>query len=254
MASFQNVIYALAFVAHVFEVHALSRDHLYVKSLLTSLPDQRADNSFFILDANHDGRVDQAEVFAYAKSQGIEGSSTAQEFAALDANHDGNLDVGELDAAMNPASHQASMLDASVRPSIGETRLEQQALNFNSAQQKEVTIGSTAAFEAANIAEQLTLEETYLQEASALDLAATKLRSDYTSLKSSTMQRALKAAADAANRMTQKTLVSLTRLEEAAKESEMQAAMLHARSTGDLKSADELMRIADVGIKGSSFD
>lgn len=98
---------------------------------------------------------------------------------------------------------------------------------------------------AKSIVEQLALEERQEQEAQRLERLAAELRANSTSMARFAMQQAMDAGAKAATAKASELLGTLTRLEDAAKDAEVEAAILRAKSKAEVRQADELMSVAN---------
>lgn len=69
-----------------------------------ALPESATAEAIRALDTDHSGKVEKAEVEAFASSQGLSADEVRAEFADLDTNHDGELEADEITNTLNSAS------------------------------------------------------------------------------------------------------------------------------------------------------
>lgn len=249
------------------------------RGFLAAPPDQAASRTLATLDSNHDGRVDPSEVAQFAASQGLDAETATKEFASLDSNGDGVLEMSELAVAlgdgsdeqpeapeqtmqsrpaqlmpvapaapMAPPQFQATQQmwlprQPATMPQEGATML---AAGAGFQGQVDAGTSQVNAQEAAKtIVDQLALEEREEQEAQRLERFSAELRANATSTARNAMERATQAGERAAKAKATELMKTLTRLEDAARDAEVEAAVLRAKSKADVRQADELMSVAN---------
>lgn len=244
--------------------------------------------TFQTLDTNHNGYVDPTEVTLFATSQGLDAASASKEFATLDANGDGTLDASELSNALGvetptsvatgtsaqiqpvatqaqPASMQAQPVATQAQPVVMQAppvalsapaaeslssaqpmaaQVNSQALSIQ-ASQNQVAAQSAAI----KIVEQISLETRDEEQAQELDRQVAEFRANSTTMSKVAVQSAMKAASEAANRTASQVLQALLKLEQQAKQAEVEAAGLRAKAKAELIQANEFMAIAGVALQ-----
>lgn len=244
--------------------------------------------TFQTLDTNHNGYVDPTEVTLFATSQGLDAASASKEFATLDANGDGTLDASELSNALGvetptsvatgtsaqiqpvatqaqPASMQAQPVATQAQPVVMQAppvalsapaaeslssaqpmaaQVNSQALSIQ-ASQNQVAAQSAAT----KIVEQISLEARDEEQAQELDRQVAEFRANSTTMSKVAVQSAMKAASEAANRTASQVLQALLKLEQQAKQAEVEAAGLRAKAKAELIQANEFMAIAGVALQ-----
>jgi len=210
---------------------------------LRAKPDQAA-SILDGIDVNHDGQADLSEVAAFATRQGLDVESTKRDFSGMDINHDGLLNLQEISTALS-SINESPASSADMKPVQTEPILKEQPVDVPYLKLSQHELADTSV---SSIAEQLSLEQLLLSEASELDRQAQELLAQKKALQEDITSRAMAAAMKTANAESSKFLTSITNLEEQAKSAETQAAMLRAKLRAELKQADELMKIAGVAL------
>jgi len=241
------------------------------------------------LDANGDGIVSPTEVTAFAMSQGLDARQASQEFQTMDSNADGTLDSKELAAALGATptdsvqSGVAPATPVSTGVAFPQQQQQQQQLpnsyaapapvqlpaeGTQAARATAATAASpsgptdekappqsfletrTSAKKAASeVVKQLSLEASEESKAEEFSTRAAELRANASSIARMASEQALKAGAQAAQKMAQQLLDKISKLEQQAKEDEVEAAQLRAKSQADIMHADQLMAVADSALK-----
>merc|ERR1719329_1761846 len=216
------------------------------------------------LDINRDGHVDSSEINAFAKAQGYDAAPTMQEFVGLDADHDGYLDMTELSGALSseaaapptvassdaaaPVQQEAVLSKAqpvqltALPATETQTAASSEAPGPQSSVTQSVLLGEqheTQSNEpdvqaaASRIARELSIQSKKENDARFLDRKAAELRANSTALTRQTVQHVLDAGSVAASRKASQLLQTLGKLEDEAKEAEVQAAALRAKSRAE---------------------
>jgi len=102
---------------------------------------------------------------------------------------------------------------------------------------------------ASEVVKQLSLEASEESKAEEFSTHAAELRANASSIARMASEQALKAGAQAAQKMAQQLLDKISKLEQQAKEDEVEAAQLRAKSHADITHADQLMAVADSALK-----
>jgi len=102
---------------------------------------------------------------------------------------------------------------------------------------------------ASEVVKQLSLEASEESKAEEFSTRAAELRANASSIARMASEQALKAGAQAAQKMAQQLLDKISKLEQQAKEDEVEAAQLRAKSQADIMHADQLMAVADSALK-----
>jgi len=102
---------------------------------------------------------------------------------------------------------------------------------------------------ASEVVKQLSLEASEESKAEEFSTRAAELRANASSIARMASEQALKAGAQAAQKMAQQLLDKISKLEQQAKEDEVEAAQLRAKSHADITHADQLMAVADSALK-----
>jgi hypothetical protein len=83
----------------------------------SAVGDAKLADTVRALDTNGNGKVDQSELTAFAKSQGLSSDEVLTDFQELDANHDGALDSSEIGPLFGAsAAEDASDTEVNVAP------------------------------------------------------------------------------------------------------------------------------------------
>jgi len=235
------------------------------------------------LDLNRDGHVDSLEISAFAKAQGYDAAPTVQEFMGLDADHNGYLDMTELSSALSSvaaAPPAVALSDAAapvqqeavlskVQPvqltalplTETQTAASNEAPGPGTAVSQSVLLGEQhetqskeldAQAAASRIASELSIQAKKENNARFLDLKAAELRANSTALTRQTVQRVLEVGSEAARLKSSQLLQTLSKLEDEAKEAEVQAAALRAKSRAELEQASDFMTIANAALGTSN--
>ena len=131
------------------------------------------------LDTDKSGRVEKAEVEAFAHTQGLSVQEVQAEFGTLDVNHDGELDANEISRTLydKDVNHGAvSALNAAVPPLPVPPlpdRTDKQAVEEVAKQHAGRTLAEVFSREAAK---SLTRQDEDVQKATSLEEAARALR------------------------------------------------------------------------------
>jgi len=135
-------------------------------------------------------------------------------------------------------------------------KLDSEGSELTATKSKESSLESSEQSAAGRLAQelsqQLSLETTREHQAEQLDHLAAELRANATSVARQTQQKALEAGSQAAKRETSHIMKQLADLEDKAKESEVEAAKLRAKSKAELQQADSFMAVADAALKGDT--
>jgi len=239
------------------------------------------------LDANGDGIVSPTEVTAFAMSQGLDARQASQEFQTMDSNADGTLDSKELAVALGTTPTDSVQVAPATPVSTGvalpQQQQQQQQLPSSYAAPAPVQLPTegtqaarataataaspsgpavekaplqsfletrTSAKKAASeVVKQLSLEASEESKAEEFSTRAAELRANASSIARMASEQALKAGAQAAQKMAQQLLDKISKLEQQAKEDEVEAAQLRAKSQADIMHADQLMAVADSALK-----
>jgi len=102
---------------------------------------------------------------------------------------------------------------------------------------------------ASEVVKQLSLEASEESKAEEFSTHAAELRANASSIARMASEQALKAGAQAAQEMARQLLDKISKLEQQAKEDEVEAAQLRAKSQADIMHADQLMAVADSALK-----
>jgi len=102
---------------------------------------------------------------------------------------------------------------------------------------------------ASEVVKQLSLEASEESKAEEFSTRAAELRANASSIARMASEQALKAGAQAAQEMARQLLDKISKLEQQAKEDEVEAAQLRAKSHADITHADQLMAVADSALK-----
>lgn len=173
------------------------------------------------LDTDKSGRVEKAEVEAFANAQGLSVEEVQAEFGTLDANHDGELDATEISRTLydKDANHGVvSALHAAVPPLPDRT--DEQAVKEVAKQRAGRTLAEVFSREAAK---SLTKQDEDVQKAAALEEAARALRGQAAEIRRTAATQTEKAAADAATDVFQKAEGQVHQLEKETAEAAEQA-------------------------------
>jgi len=238
------------------------------------------------LDANGDGIVSPTEVTAFAMSQGLDARQASQEFQTMDSNADGTLDSKELAVALGTTPTDSVQVAPATPVSTGVALPQQQQqqqlpssyaapapvqLPTEGTQAARATAATaaspsgpavekaplqsfletrTSAKKAASeVVKQLSLEASEESKAEEFSTRAAELRANASSIARMASEQALKAGAQAAQEMARQLLDKISKLEQQAKEDEVEAAQLRAKSHADITHADQLMAVADSALK-----
>jgi len=208
------------------------------------------------LDTNQDGQVELNEVSSFAIAKGLDYAATVKEFASFDANHDGKLNAAELAGALGlpPPAPPATPAETRPRTSALASRIATLLSRAPSAKSgvtsslsnEESFMQRAAAVSA--MGNQLALEVSRGQEALDLERKAAEARAQLTVLQVHTAERAQEASAAAAKAMAEQLAQNLTSLEGEALRAEVRAAALRAKMEADIKQVSDLSSIVKVGL------
>jgi len=204
-------------------------------------PDATAE-AIQALDTDKSGRVEKAEVEAFAHAQGLSVEEVQAEFGTLDANHDGELDANEISrtlydkevshgavGAVNPAA--PVLVDHTIKPVLNAAapplpdRTDKQAVEEVAKQRAARTLAEVFSREAAK---SLTKQDQDGQKASSLEESARALRGQAAEIRRTAMMQTAKAAADAATDVFQKAEGQVHQLEKDTAEAAEQASKQRA--------------------------
>jgi hypothetical protein len=234
------------------------------------------------LDANGNGKVDQSELTGFAKSQGLSSEEVLADFKELDVNNDGALDSSEIgplfgmadttdttvsDASTDGAS-PSKTLAAGVEsaPATQKTKLSSKdtaSARPTSASQDKIPLDldlvalerdaqtSAGGVIASRLAQRaqvlLARSEADEKKAQTFDAAVRTLRSNATNLAKMANQETRKAALEASDAVSHKSMAKLTQLQKDEQKSE-EAADEHREQA---KKAMERVRTAQASLRNS---
>mmetsp|Transcript_6876 Transcript_6876/g.12320 ORF Transcript_6876/g.12320 Transcript_6876/m.12320 type:complete len:277 (-) Transcript_6876:53-883(-) len=236
-----------------------------------------ASQAIDTLDADRDGVIQPEEVAEFAADQGLDVAAVNREFAGLDSNADGVLSAAEVAVALQgvkasaPANEApAALLEDSESESLAagahhlhalESELDLEDSNdqafgmFDTGGHGDVSFVDSKSSEslAANIVQDLKIEET--QEAQARDLfrKSSEMRSKVISLSESTKEKAAEVSAHAVHEKTDQLIHSLNKLTKEALAAEEKAAAYRAKSRTELRTARELMAAANSALQSRNM-
>lgn len=216
------------------------------KGFLESRPDQLAVRALLTLDSNEDSMVDMTELRQFAQKQGLSIDATQLEFQGLDQNGDSFLDAGELSAAMGSPTESPKLVEAKQRKAELPAMQIPRNLTVQGSSRRNETLA------ARKLAEALATQQRLVREASDLEKQAAERRAQHVSLKSQTEAHAGDAAAAAAKKASDAILLKLAKLQDEARTTEMQVAMLRSRSYSSMKYAGSLVLVSDAAWQGGS--
>lgn len=210
--------------------------------LRQGLPDQVVARSLLTLDTNHDGCIDPREVTAFATAQGLDAASASREFTSFDTNGDGVLDSKEIAAALGVVS--PSSLSPAPLDSWGARAEDSSAADGLQGQ-------SPASLQilASTLVKQLALQAAAENEAQALEHRSADLRANATALAREAKEQAILVADQAAKAKAAELLKTILELDERAKEAEVEAASLRAKTQAEQVQGDGLMAVADDALR-----
>jgi len=237
-----------------------------LRQMIQAEPNE-AQQALRSLDTNGDGRVGFDEVAAFAKSKGLDYSSTLSEFASFDADRDGSLDARELAGAlgipMPPAEPVPALPPAPMQVPAAPNKLGGNLLTLAShmanvgrlttREMDAEPAASTQTFTAraaslAEVADGLDLEVRKEQEAVVLDRQAADLRAKAMELARTRAQEAREASALAAKQRAEELFKNITELEDKASRAEVAAAVLRAKVKAEMQEVDDISLVASSGI------
>lgn len=209
-----------------------------------SHPSEAALHTMASLDTNQDNFADRDEIAAFALQRG-QPAPDESEFFALDANHDGRLDVAELQVALGlPAG--GGPVTAQESEATQEGSLAQPSSPRSVDKKQSVAVAAPKAQIAASlISTQLQIQASKEREAQRLETLVLELRANASSMAREVSRSVMDAGARAAANATEGLLSQLKLLEDEAQQAEVQAAELHARSTAQLRAANDFMVVAN---------
>jgi hypothetical protein len=242
-------------------------------------PSDPAARTLLALDKNSDGRIDPAEIAAFATLQGMDATAAAKEFSSIDMNNDGVLDSAELQRVFGaPAAPQVAVSVPAAPSSVAPTQLNPvQPVDANgilstdaalSAIIAEPTLPQLQAPSTANailadtsrdsaqraaqqVTEQLKIEQSEEQQAREFDRKAMDLLASSNALAKATVQAATDASSKAATKKTQEIMTQIAKLDTQMEKAELTSAALHAKSKMEQEQANALMNAADQALSHS---
>lgn len=239
------------------------------------------------LDTNGNGKVDQAELAGFAKSQGLSSEEVMADFQELDVNKDGSLDRSEIgplfgvpdtDASKNAVATKQSTASAPPKPTnlvadaekptvaaaappkekavavaaeVAPAAHEQNPMGLDVTGLERDSQKQAGAVIASRLAQraQVLLARSAADEKKAqdFDAAVRALRSNATALSEMANEETRKAARDASSAVSQKSLAALNKLQEDEHQSEMAADERREQA----KKAMERVRKAQASLRAS---
>jgi hypothetical protein len=223
----------------------------------SAVGDAKLADTVRALDTNGNGKVDQSELTAFAKSQGLSSDEVLTDFQELDANHDGALDSSEIGPLFGAsAAEDASDTEANAAPAASvamhaeANNKLQKAKSISEKAQASVEAGKKASQDASNmdidldglqhdtqeqaggvIASRLAQRAQVLlarsaadeHKALAFDAEVRSLRGNATVLAQSANEQTRQAARAASSAVSEKSLAQLKKLQEDEQKSQIAA-------------------------------
>jgi len=209
------------------------------------------------LDTDKSGRVERAEVEAFAHTQGLSVQEVQAEFGTLDTNHDGELDATEISRTLydKDVSHGVVSASNAVVPPVSALngvaslppvsslnavasplpdRTDKQAVEEVAKQRAGRTLAEVFSREAAK---SLTKQDEDVQKAASLEEAARALRGQAAEIRRTAAMQTEKAAADAATDVFQKAEGQVRQLEKETAEAAAQASKQRTLAKQAMESA-----------------
>lgn len=197
------------------------------------------------LDTDKSGRVEKAEVEAFAHTQGLSVQEVQAEFGTLDTNHDGELDATEISRTLydKDVNHGAVSASNAIAPPVSALnavtsplpdRSDKQAVEEVAKQRAGRTLAEVFSREAAK---SLTKQDEDVQKAASLEEAARALRGQAAEIRRTAAIQTEKAAADAATDVFQKAEGQVRQLEKETTEAAEQASKQRALARQAMESA-----------------
>lgn len=213
------------------------------------------------LDTDHSGKVERAEMEAFALSQGLTTEDVKAEFASLDTNGDGELEADEISNTLHDAkvSSKVPAVQSQKHSFAGEAAIAMKAPAVAAPPVLATVqnVGGLGSFKQETLeleAEQLAgkaLAEVFtrtaakalesrshdLEQASKLEAAAKSLRGQTAEIRRTAAEQTMKAAQEAAAAVFRETEGEVKRLESEAAEAERQAANQRAQAKEAMQKA-----------------
>lgn len=228
--------------------------------------DTKLADTLRALDTNGNGKVDQAELAAFAKAQGLSSEEVLADFKELDVNHDGALDLSEIgpllgatdaqvELAAAPAiavaapavtvAAQDTQVAAKAAPQPKSTMgLDLAALQRDAQEQAGAVMASRLAQRAQVLLARSAADE---HKAEAFDTEVHSLRGNATALAKKANGETRKAARVASHSVSDKSLGKLKQLREQERHSEADA----ADKRNEAKKAMERVRKAQASLRSA---
>jgi len=240
-----------------------------------------ASRALFALDTNGDGIVSPTEVASFAMSQGLDARQASQEFQTMDSNADGTLDTKEIAAALgNTATESDQTRAAPATPGLAEVAFPQQQqqqdqvpknyvayapaqvstqgtraaraamsataaipASTNASPQSFLEMRTSAKQAANEVVKQLSLVAKEEAKAEAFDSRSIKLRANASKIERTVSEQALQAGVQAARKVAEQLVDQISKLEHQAKDDEVEAGKLRAKSHADILYADQMTAV-----------
>lgn len=226
------------------------------------MPSTATEEALQALDTDRSGKVEKAEIEAFARSQGLSVAEVESEFKDLDANGNGELEADEIQStlaepeiaevssvakaadALKAAKAAASMASVAgggggagaLGAAKGEVGVSLEGVPMQAEQNAGKVLAEVFARTAGKV---LEVRSQDVQKAAKLEAAAKSLRGQTAELQRSAAQLTVRAARDAANAVLRSNSEKVHELEAEAAQAEREAVERHAQAQAAMQRALE---------------